>query len=91
MRKWCYRGFRHKIFKRVLPQSRNKGLFVKSLPHNIILDWSKLKAFADNNLKVAAMMIYAFDMVENIMGKGGNAGYQHSLIFPQYFQSCFFF
>ena len=67
------------------------GLFVNSLPNNIILDWSKLKAFADNNLKVAAMMIYLFDTVENIMGKGENAGYQHFLLFPQCFQSGLFF
>ena len=31
-------------------------------------------------------MIYAFDSLENIMGKGENAGYQHFLFFPYCFQ-----
>ena len=29
-------------------------------------------------------------MVENIVGKGENAGYQHFLLFPQYFQKASF-
>ena len=49
------------------------------LPYDEILHWSKLKAFVDDNLKVVKMMIYC---VENIMGKGENAGYQHFLLFP---------
>ena len=31
-----------------------------------------------------------FDGVENIVGKGENAGYQHFLLFPQYFQKASF-
>ena len=31
-------------------------------------------------------MVFICDMVENIVGKGENAGYQHFLLFPQYFQ-----
>ena len=54
-----------------------------------MLDWSKLKAFADNNLYVAQMMIYFFDRVENIVRKGENADYQHFLLFPQCFQKFF--
>ena len=36
------------------------------------------------------MMIYVLDRVQNIVGKGENAGYQHFLLFPQCFQkpSC---
>ena len=33
------------------------------------------------------MMIFIFDRVENIVGKGENAGYQHFLLFPQCFQT----
>ena len=60
------------------------------LPNDKILDWSKFKASADDNLKVVKMMIYVFDRVENIAGKGENAAYQHFLLFPQCFQkpSC---
>ena len=57
-----------------------------SLPKDKILDWSKLKAFADEKLKVAKIMIPVFDSVENNVGKGENAGYQHFLLFPQCFQ-----
>ena len=35
-------------------------------------------------------MIYVFDRVENIVGKGQNAGYQHFLLFPQCFQKLSF-
>ena len=40
---------------------------IKSLPDDKILDWSKLKAFADNNLHVAQMMIYVFDREEKTL------------------------
>ena len=45
--------------------------FVNSLPDDKILDWFKLKAFADENFSISIC-----DMVENIVRKGENAGYQ---------------
>ena len=33
-------------------------------------------------------MIGVIDWVENIVGKGENAGYQHFLLFPQCFQKA---
>ena len=52
------------------------------LQDNNFLDWTKFKAFADDNLFVAKIMISAFDRIEiNIVGKGENAGYQHFLLF----------
>ena len=53
-----------------------------SLLKDKILDWFKLKAFADKKIKVPKMM-FVFDRVENMVGKGENAGY------PQCFQSAF--
>ena len=35
-------------------------------------------------------MIPVFDRVENNVGKGENAGYQHFLLFPQCFLEAFF-
>ena len=35
------------------------------------------------------MAQFPFDMVENIVGKGENAGNQHFLLFPQCFQKAF--
>ena len=32
------------------------------------------------------MIISVFDKIENIMGKGENAGYQHFILFPRCFQ-----
>ena len=55
------------------------------------LDLSKLKVFADDMINVAVKMISLSDSVENIAGKGENAGYQHSLLFPLCFQKPFFF
>ena len=34
------------------------------------------------------MMVLISDMVENIVGKGENAGNQHFLLFQQYFQNA---
>ena len=57
----------------------SKGVIVwewfNSLPNDKILDWSKLKAFADDKLKVATIMIFVLDSVENIVGKGENAAF----------------
>ena len=55
---------------------------INSLPNDKILDLTKLKAFADDKLKIAKMRISLFDRVENTVGKGENAGYQHFLLFP---------
>ena len=62
--------------------------FVNSLPNNKFLDWSKLKAFADNKIKLAEKLQFDLGRVENIVGKGENAGYQHFLLFLQCFQKA---
>ena len=61
-----------------------------TLPNNKILDVIKLKAFADDTISVAEMLISVIDKIENIVGKGENAGYQHFLLFPQCFQKASF-
>ena len=53
-----------------------------------IVDLSKLIAFADNKLNMTQKLKFAFGRVENIVGKGENAGYQHFLLFPQCFQKA---
>ena len=67
------------------------SLLINSLPIDKILDWSKFKAFADDKIYVIKMMIFVFDRVQNIVGKGYNVGYQHFLFFPQCFLKVFFF
>ena len=36
------------------------------------------------------MMIFVFDRLENVVGKEENTGYQHFLLFPQFFQTAFY-
>ena len=36
------------------------------------------------------MIISVFDIVENIIGKGENAGYQHFFLFPQCLEKASF-
>ena len=56
------------------------------VPKDKILDWSKLKAFADDKINVREKLKFLLERVEKIVGKGGNAGYQNFLLFPQCFQ-----
>ena len=70
--------------KLVLKRVENNNS-INPLLNSKILDVTKLKAFANDKLKVAEMMISLFDRVENTVGKGENAGYQHFLLFPQCF------
>ena len=58
---------------------------INSLPNNKILDWSKLKAFVDDKINATQILKFVLRRVENIVGKGEIAGYQHFLLFPQYF------
>ena len=50
-----------------------------------ILHWSKLKAIADDKMNANEKLKFDMGRVENIVGKGQNAGYQHFLLFPQCF------
>ena len=50
--------------------------FVNSLPNDKILDWSKMKAFADDKIDVTDKLKFLLGIVGNIVGKGENAGYQ---------------
>ena len=53
-----------------------------SLPNNKILLLSKFKAFADDKIILTQELNFVLGRVENIVGKGENAGYQHFLLFP---------
>ena len=45
-----------------------------------------MKDFADSKTNVTQKLNFVLGRVENIVGKGENAGYQHFLLFPQCFQ-----
>ena len=65
-----------------------KGLRVNSLPNNKISNWCKLKALADDKINVTEKLKVILGRVENIVGKGENAGYQHFLLFHLCFQKA---
>ena len=55
-----------------------------------MLDSSKLKDFADDNLKFEENGRKLFKPIENTVGKGEIAHYEQFLLFPQCFQkACF--
>ena len=74
------------------PLSHPGGLsnlkIINSLPNDNFVDWSKLKALEDDKIKLAEKLKFVLGRVENIVGKGENAGYQHFLLFPQCFQKA---
>ena len=51
-------------------------------PHDKILDQTKSKALADDKINVNKNFKFVLGRVENIVGKGEDAGYQHFLLFP---------
>ena len=59
------------------------------LPDDKILGLPKLKAFADDKSNVTQNFKVVFHGIENIVEKEENAGYQHFLLFPQFFKSLF--
>ena len=61
-------------------------LGVYSIPNDKILDWFKLKAFADNKRKVNEKLKFGLGRVKKIVGKGENVGNQNFLLYPQCFQ-----
>ena len=64
-------------------------MFLSSLPNNKFLDWSKLKAFADNKINVTEELKFVLVRVENIVGKGENAVFWHFLLFPKCFPKAY--
>ena len=82
--------FSSKAFFLKQPASEMFYWYTLTLPDNKILVFTKLKAFAEDKFNVAKMRISVFIRLENIVGKGENAGYQLFLLFPQYFFKSLF-
>ena len=68
----------------------NGYIHFDSLPNDTFLDLSKLKALADEKLNVTEKLKFVLGRIENIVGKGENAGYQHFLLLLQCFQKASF-
>ena len=63
---------------------------LNSFTNEKVLDLSKLKALADGKIDVAQKLKSVYERVENTVGIGQKAGYQHCVLFPQCFQKSFF-
>ena len=59
-----------------------------SLPNDKILDWSKLKAFADNKINAAKQQAFFVGWIDNIVGKDEKTGYQDFLLFQHCYQKA---
>ena len=61
-----------------------------SLPNNKILDWSKLKAIADDKIDVTEKFKFVLERVKNMVGKGENAGFffSHNIFTRLLVQGC---
>ena len=53
------------------------------LSNNKSLDWTELKACANNTVTITKVIIFLYNRVENSVGKGENAGDHHFFLFPQ--------
>ena len=62
-------------------QTYHPLLSMNSIPNDKILDWLKLRAFADGKISVTKKLIFVMGRVENILGKEETAGNQHFLLF----------
>ena len=61
-----------------------------SLPNDKIIDWSELEAFSDEKINMTEKLIFVLRKVEKNLGIRENAGFQHFLFYPLWFQKAFF-
>ena len=62
---------------------------INPLPSDKI--WSKLEPLAHTKLNVNETLNFGLESVENFVGKGENAVYQHILLFSTMFSKALFF
>ena len=65
-------------------------LFFSSLPNDKILDWSKLKAFADGKSNAIEKLKYVLGWVENMVGKRRKCWFPAFSLFPTMFSKGLF-
>ena len=63
---------------------------INYLPNDKILDQSKMKDLTDDKINATQKLNFVLGRVENIVGKGENAGYQLFLLFLQCSQKVFY-
>ena len=81
--------FAYDVFLRIMwwnAKNTWEEYLLNSLLNDKILDLFKFIAHADHKINVTQNPKYDFGKLENILGKGENAGYQHFLPFQKGFQ-----
>ena len=68
----------------------SKMLLGYSSANDKFLYFAQLKGFADNRRNMTVNSKFVSGRVENVVGKGENASYQHFLLFSQCFQKASF-
>ena len=74
----------------LFPQCFQKACFLGASKGVTAWEWVKLKAFADDEINEAEKLSFVLGRIKTIVRKGDNVGYQHFLLFPQYFLEGFF-
>ena len=65
------KNFIKQVLKNVINRASGE---LYSLPYDNSLGWTKLKAFEEDKLNASKIKMSVFERVENIVGKGENAG-----------------
>ena len=78
------------VFQQILRYCSNNYACLFLYPNDIILDVSKFKALAYDKIIAIQKLKFRLGKVENIVGKGENAGFQHFLLFQLCFQKLSF-
>ena len=82
---WCVIIIGHLIIF-FFPNNSSSQLFTKQQNFGPV----QIESIADVKINVIKNPKFYLGRVENIVGKGENAGYQHFLLFPQNFQKASF-
>ena len=69
--------------RKLTEQSGNGVQMINSTKQQNFYNWCKLKAYADNKIKLVEIMIFVLDRIENIVGKGVFAGFQNRIFDSQ--------
>ena len=73
-----------------MPINMTKSVGLTFYQNNKTVNESTMKLFAEGKINMSEKLKFVMERVENIVGKGENAGYQHFLLLAQCFSKTFF-
>ena len=84
-------SFSHDVFKSFLFRPWNYNKRTACCVYNTLPNEKKSFDLSKLKIKTTQLLKFVLEKVENIVGKGENAGYQHFLLLLQCFQKLSFF